>query len=253
MNLADANALVTGGSGAIGRAAVEELAAAGADVTVGYRTDEAGAREAVAAAEVHDVDARAVDADVTDDADVRTLVDRAAADGPVTVLVNCAGVTDPRSLEAFDRESFRRSLVVNVESTTAVTREVVSRLRDADGDADGAAVVNVSSVAAELGSVDASYAASKAGVHGLTRALARELGSEGVRVNAVAPGPVDTPMNDDIVEFLEAQRFRGHETVDTLLDRYEAQPAEVATAIRFLAGHDFVTGEILHVDGGMSL
>lgn len=252
MSLADANALVTGGSGAIGRAVVDALADAGADVTVGYRSDEAGARKAVAAAERHGVDARAVAADVTDDADVAALVDRAAAEQPVTVLVNCAGVTDPHALDEFDRESFRRSLVVNVESATAVTHEVVARLREADRET-GAAVVNVSSVAAEIGSVDTSYAASKAGIHGLTRALARELGADGVRVNAVAPGPVDTPMNDRIVEFLEEQRFRGHETVDTLLDRYEAQPEEVAAAVRFLAAQEFVTGEILHVDGGMSL
>lgn len=253
MELVDANVLVTGGSGAIGAAVVAELAVAGADVTVGYYTDEASAQEAVDAARAHGVDARAVAADVTDEEDVAALVEQAAETAPVSVLVNCAGVTAPRALADFDRESFRRSLVVNVEGAATVTRAVVNQRRNADRDTAGAAVVNVSSIAAEVGTVDASYAASKAGLLGMTRALARELGSEGIRVNAVAPGPVDTPMNDRIVEFLEEQRFRGHETVDTLLDRYEARPEEVASAVRFLAAHEFVTGEVLHVDGGMSL
>jgi 3-oxoacyl-[acyl-carrier protein] reductase len=252
MDLAKANALVTGGSGAIGHAIATELAAAGADITIGYQTDEAGAKKAVEAARTHNVDAEAVAADITDNEAVETLVERATDPEPVTVLVNCAGVTNPHAIENLDRESFHRSLVVNVESATAVTQAVVARLCEAT-DTESAAVVNVSSVAAELGTVDTSYAASKAGLLGVTRALARELGSENIRVNAVAPGPVDTPMNDRILEFLEEQRFRGHETVDTLLDRYEAQPEEVASAVRFLTAHDFVTGEVLHVDGGMSL
>jgi 3-oxoacyl-[acyl-carrier protein] reductase len=252
MNLANTNALVTGGSGAIGHAIVTELAAAGADITVGYRTDEASAEEAVETARTHSVDAQAVPADVTDNEAVETLVEQATDPEPVTILVNCAGVTDPHAIENLDRESFRRSLLVNVESATTVTREIITRLREAPG-VGNAAVINVSSVAAELGTVDTSYAASKAGLLGATRALARELGSENIRVNAVAPGPVDTPMNDRILEFLEEQCFRGHETVDTLLDRYAAQPEEVASAVRFLAAHDFITGEVLHVDGGMSL
>jgi 3-oxoacyl-[acyl-carrier protein] reductase len=113
--------------------------------------------------------------------------------------------------------------------------------------------VLVTSVAAEMGTVDAGYATAKAGLHGFVRALARECGADGVRVNAVVPGPVESPMNDDVLEHLETTRFRGHRTVDTLLDRYEAQPEEVAAAVRFLATQAFVTGEFLHVDGGMSL
>lgn len=252
MQLSESNALVTGGSGSIGNAVVEELARAGANVTVGYQHDKSGAQRTVDTARSYDVDAKAVAADITDDEDVENLIERASASRPVTVLVNCAGMTSLQSIHDLQREELRQSLAVNIEGTVAVTREVLNDLRGA-GRVESAAVVNVSSVAAELGTIDTSYAASKAGLLGATRALARELGSENIRVNAVAPGPVDTPMNDQMIEFLETQRFRGHETVDTILDRYEAQPSEIASAVRFLAEHEFITGEVLHVDGGMSL
>ncbi|MFB6074755.1 MAG: SDR family NAD(P)-dependent oxidoreductase [Haloarculaceae archaeon] len=252
MDLAESVALVTGGSGAVGQAVVEELARSGADVTVGYHTDEAGAEAAVEAARAHGVDARAVQADLTDEDDAERLVADAAEQGDLRALVTAAGVTDPGPLADLDAERLERLLAVNVGGTVAVTRAASERMRTGAG-GPGGAIVAVSSVAAEMGTVDAGYAAAKGGVDGFVRAVARELGAEGVRANVVAPGPVETPMNDDVVASLEARRFRGHGTVDTLLDRYEATPGEVAAAARFLLSHGFVTGEVLHVDGGMSL
>lgn len=249
MDIAEQGALVTGGSGAIGSVVVERLAAAGADVTVGYHRDATGAEKAVAAARDRGVDARAVRADLTDADEAADLVAAADADEGLRVVVSAAGVTEPTSIEDLTPDHLERILSVNVTGTANVARPAVERLR-ANG---GGAVVAVSSVAATMGSVDTSYAAAKGGLEGFVRALARECGADGVRANAVAPGPVDSPMNDDVVESLEARRFRGHETVDTLLDRYEATPEEVAEAAVFLARHEFVTGEILHVDGGMSL
>lgn len=248
MNLPGETALVTGGSGAIGAAVVEELARGGMDVAVGYHSDESTADAAVAAARDHGAQAETVQADVTDTDEAAQLVADATELGSLAVVVNSAGITDPHPIDDLPLERLQRSLAVNVEGAVTVARSAIDNLRETEG-----AVVNVSSIAGEIGTVDTSYATAKAGLLGFTRSLAREVGSDGVRVNAVAPGPVDTPMNDAIVEYLEDRRFRGHRTVDSLLDRYEAQPEEVATAVRFLAAHEFVTGEVLHVDGGMSL
>lgn len=243
----DGAALVTGGSGSIGQAIAAELARSGADVGIGYHTDEDGARNAAETVESHGRNATIVQADVTDIDDAATLVKRATELGELSVLVNAAGIVTPGPLEDAPGR-IGDALATNVEGVVTVSAAAVESLRDTSG-----AIVNVGSVAADLGTVDVTYAASKAGVVGVTRALARELGPDGVRVSAVAPGPVDTPMDDEITESLEARRFRGHHTVDTLLDRYEATPEEVAAAARFLATHEFVTGEVLHVDGGMTI
>lgn len=246
MNI-DGTVLVTGGSGAIGRASAEALARAGADVAVGYHNDETGADETVAAIESHGQLATTIQGDVSDPEDASELVEAALELGPLAAVVNGAGVADPVPIEDAPT-SIDHVLAVNVEGAINVTSAAIDHLRESGG-----SVVNVSSVSATLGSVDTTYATSKAGLLGFTRSLAREVGSDGIRVNAVAPGPVDTPMNDEITESLEDRRFRGHHTVDTLLDRYEATPEEIAEAVRFLATHRFVTGEVLHVDGGMSL
>ncbi len=244
----DGTALVTGGSGAIGRASAVALAQAGLDVAVGYHGDKAGADESVADVESRGQTATTVQGDVSDPADAARLVDTALELGPLVAVVNAAGVTEPAPIEDAPT-SIGHVLAVNVEGAVNVTSAAIDHLREADS----GSVVNVSSVSAALGTVDTTYATSKAGLLGFTRSLAREAGPDGIRVNAVTPGPVDTPMNDEVTEFLEDRQFRGHHTVDTLLDRYEATPEEVAEAVRFLATHRFVTGEVLHVDGGMSL
>jgi 3-oxoacyl-[acyl-carrier protein] reductase len=256
MDLRETTALVAGGSGTVGRATVEALARAGADVVVGYHTDEAGADAAVGRAREAGREAIAVAADLTDPGETAALVETATErfEGRFGVLVDCSGRTDPRALEELDRATLSGLLETNVAGSVSLAREAVERFREAsDGDEQGASVVLVTSVAAEMGTVDAGYATAKAGLHGFVRALARECGADGIRVNAVVPGPVESPMNDDVLEHLEATRFRGHHTVDTLLNRYEARPEEVAAAVRFLATQRFVTGEFLHVDGGMSL
>lgn len=245
----NSRALVTGGSGAIGAAVVENLARYGWDVVIGYRSNKEGAVDVVERAEQHGVDAQTVRADVTDEEAVQRLVECAVGGGDLRALVTCAGVTDPHSISEVTDETLEHILSINVTGTALVAREAVEHMRTREG----GVVVAVSSVAAELGTVDTTYATAKGGIESFVRALARELGHEGVRANIVSPGPVDTPMNDAIVEHLEQQRFRGHETVDTLLDRYEATPEEVADAVRFLIEHKFITGEVLHIDGGMSL
>ena len=239
--------LVTGGSRGIGRAVAIELA--DRDVVVNYREREDAAAETVEAVREAGGEAVAVGADVSDPAAADRLVDEAvSAFGGLDVLVNNAGVTRPNRLEDTGDDDWEAVIGTNLSGAFRVTRAAAPHLRDADGD-----VVFVSSVGGTLGTVDASYAASKAGLHGLTRALARELGPDDVQVNAVAPGPVDTDLNDVILEYLEGIEFHGHENVDTHLPEYACSPADVAGSIRYLIENDYVHGEVLEVDGGMHL
>jgi 3-oxoacyl-[acyl-carrier protein] reductase len=239
--------LVTGGSRGIGRAVAIELA--DRDVVVNYRERENAAAETVEAVREAGGEAVAVGADVSDPAAADRLVDEAvSAFGGLDAVVNNAGVTRPNRLEDTGDDDWEAVIGTNLSGAFRVTRAAAPHLRDADGD-----VVFVSSVGGTLGTVDASYAASKAGLHGLTRALARELGPDDVQVNAVAPGPVDTDLNDVILEYLEGIEFHGHENVDTHLPEYACSPADVAGSIRYLIENDYVHGEVLEVDGGMHL
>lgn len=240
-------ALITGGSGSVGYAVALALAQRGFNVAVAYHQNEDGAHETANDVEKHGQRAIVIQEDVGDPQQATAIVEQAAKLGSLSVVVNGAGVVDPGPVEQAPT-AIRQVLETNVEGAINVTAPAIDYLRN-----EGGSVVNISSVAAVLGTVDTTYATSKAGLLGFTRSLAREVGPDGIRVNAVAPGPVDTPMNDAITDSLEDRRFRGHHTVDTLLDRYEATPEEVASAVQFLATHEFITGEVLRVDGGMAL
>lgn len=240
-------ALITGGSGSIGHAVAVALARTGFDVAVACYRNEDGARETATAVEQHGRRTMTLQGDVSDATAAASLVEQADELGPLSVVVNAAGAIDPGPVGEAPA-AINRLLAINVEGAVNVTAPAIDHLQETNG-----SIVNISSVAATCGTVDTTYATTKAGLLGFTRSLAREVGPDGVRVNAVAPGPVDTPMNDAIIESLEERRFRGHHTIDTLLDRYEATPEEVASAVAFLATHEFITGEVLHVDGGMSL
>lgn len=239
--------LITGASRGIGRATAETLAS-DHDVAVGYNESEAAANEVVDNIEAQGGTAVAVQADVSDSEEatqlVETTVDRL---GGLDAVVNNAGIADPARLTDLDDEQWHRVLDTNLSSAFYVTRAAMAYLQP-DGD-----VVFVSSIGGTAGTVDASYAASKAGLHGLTRALAREYGEDGVQVNAVAPGPAETDMNDDILEYLEAVEFRGHGNIDTHLPEYACSPETVAHSIEYLLDNDYVQGEILRVNGGMQL
>jgi 3-oxoacyl-[acyl-carrier protein] reductase len=239
--------LVTGASGGIGRAAAVRLAEDGHDVAVNYRTDEAGAEETASAVESAGQAAVTVEADVRETDAVEAMVEDLAErfDG-IDAVVNNAGITRPATVEELTDDDWAAVLETNLSGAFRVARATAPHLRRAGGD-----LVNVSSVGGTAGTVDASYAASKSGLHGLTRALARELGPDGVQVNAVAPGPVETPMNAEIVDYLESVDFRGHENVDTHLPEYACSPETVADAIAYLVATPYVHGEIHEIDGGM--
>jgi 3-oxoacyl-[acyl-carrier protein] reductase len=231
-------ALVTGASRGIGRAIAEELARAGAHVVVGYRTGQQEAEELASA-----IGGSAVQADVSSAADAKRLVDEA---GDLDVLVNNAGLTRDGVLARMSDDDWRTVVDTNLSSVfytcRAVTRPMMKKR--------GGAIVNISSVVGVHGNFgQANYAASKAGIIGFTKSLARELGSRGVRANVVAPGYVKTQLTDVLPEEATAAMIQ-----NTPLGRV-AEPQEIAGAVRFLASDDasFITGEVLLVDGGLGM
>jgi 3-oxoacyl-[acyl-carrier protein] reductase len=230
--------LVTGGSRGIGRAIAVELARAGASVVVGYRLGQAEA-EAVAA----EIDGRAVQADVGNPEEAKRLVDEA---GELDLLVNNAGVTRDGLLARMSDEDWQAVLAANLGGVFHTCRAVVrGMIKRREG-----AIVNVSSIVGLHGNPgQTNYAASKAGIIGFTKSLARELGNRGIRANVVAPGYVRTRLTDvlpaDARELMLA---------NTPLGRL-GEPEDVAAAVRFLCSDAaaFITGEVLLVDGGLGM
>lgn len=237
--------LVTGASRGIGRSIALDLGE-DHDIAVNYRQSGEDAARVVDAITDRGGDAIAVQADVSDSTAVKTMItDVVDSLGGLDAVVNNAGIVDPDLATDIDDEQWARVLDTNLTGAFNVTRAALPYL-EPDGD-----IVFVSSIGGTGGTVDASYAASKAGLHGLTRSLAREYGNRGVQVNAVAPGPVETELNDVILEHLEAIDFLGHENLDTHLPEYACQPEDVAHTVRYLLENEYVQGEIVNVNGGM--
>ncbi|HKH30349.1 MAG TPA: beta-ketoacyl-ACP reductase [Gaiellaceae bacterium] len=231
-------ALVTGGSRGIGRAVALELGRAGADVVVGYRS-EGDQAEAVAS----EVGGRAVQADVSDPEQAKALVEGA---GDIDVLVNNAGTTRDGVVARMLDEDWRTVLETNLSSTFYTCRAAARGMMKRRA----GAIVNISSIVGVHGNWgQTNYAASKAGMIGFTKSLARELGSRGVRANVVAPGYVTTALTDAIPE-----DARGPMLSNTPLGRL-GDPENVAAAVRFLVSDEasFITGEVLLVDGGLGM
>jgi 3-oxoacyl-[acyl-carrier protein] reductase len=231
-------ALVTGASKGIGRAIAEELARAGASVVVGYRSGKDDAEELATA-----IGGRAVQADVSSPADARRLVEEA---GDVDVLVNNAGLTRDGLLARMSDDDWDTVIATNLSSIfytcRAVTRPMMKKR--------AGSIVNISSVVGVHGNWgQTNYAASKAGIIGFTKSLARELGSRNVRANVVAPGYVKTQLTEVLPEDATKAMI-----ANTPLGRV-AEPVEVAGAVRFLASDAaaFITGEVLLVDGGLGM
>ena len=233
---------MTGGSRGIGAAISQELGRAGARVAVNYR----GNREA-AESVAGEAGGIAVQADVSQAEEAKGLVDEVESQlGDIDVLVNNAGITRDTLLARMSDEDWEEVLATNLGGAFHTCRAVVRKmLRRRAG-----AIVNVTSVVGLHGNPgQANYAASKAGIIGFTKALARELGNRGVRVNAVAPGYITTELTDVLSE-----EMRGLILSNTPLGRL-GRPEDVARAVRFLCSDEaaFVTGEVLLVDGGLGM
>ncbi len=235
-------ALVTGGSRGIGAAISRELASAGARVAVNYRA-EASTAEALA----EELDCIALRGDVGDPDAVTSLVGEVESRlGEIDILVNNAGITRDTLIARMSDDDWQTVIDTNLTSMfltcRAVSRKMMKRR--------SGSIVNLSSVVGLHGNPgQANYAASKAGIIGLTKALARELGSRGVRVNAIAPGYVATELTDALPD--EAREaILGATPLGRL-----GEPADVAGAARFLCSDEaaFVTGAVLLVDGGLGM
>ena len=231
-------ALVTGASKGIGRAIAAELAAAGASVVVGYRS---GKEEAETLAS--ELGGRALQADVSDPDDAKRLVEEA---GDLDILVNNAGLTRDGLLARMSDDDWRTVLETNLSSVfytcRAVTRPMMRRR--------AGSIVNISSIVGVHGNWgQTNYGASKAGIIGFTKSLARELGSRNVRANVVAPGYVKTQLTDVLPEDATKAMLD-----NTPLGRL-GDPEDVAGAVRFLCSDaaSFITGEVLLVDGGLGM
>ena len=247
MNFAGKTAVVTGGSRGLGRAVCLELAKGGANVVLCYAGNEAAAGETVVACEALGAKALAVRCDVAKADEVKALMDAAVqAFARIDILVNNAGITRDGLLMMMKEEDFDAVINANLKGAF-LCMKAVSRLmmKQRYG-----RIVNLSSVVGLRGNAgQVNYAASKAGVIGMTKSLAKELATRGVTVNAVAPGFIDTDMTAAM-----PQAAREATLASIPMGRMGA-PEDVAKAVAFLASDEaaYVTGQVLAVDGGMAM
>jgi 3-oxoacyl-[acyl-carrier protein] reductase len=248
MKLNDKVAIVTGGARDIGKSVSLQLAAEGAKVVVNYRSDEAAAKATVAEIEAAGGTAIAVQADVTKAQDVARLVaETVAAYGErVDVLVNVAGgMVARKTLAEMDEAFFDHVMELNVKSAFLVTKAVLPHLGE------GSAIVNLSSLAGRDGGGPGAsiYATAKGALMTFTRSLAKELGPQGIRVNALCPGLIGTSFHDIFSKPEGRKAVAGNTPL-----RREGHPDEVASAVVFLASNDsaFLTGVNLDINGGLA-
>jgi 3-oxoacyl-[acyl-carrier protein] reductase len=231
-------ALVTGGSRGIGRAIVEELSSAGYQVAFTYAGNQAAAESLAGVAKSYQADSRNFARAEQVVADVQTSL------GPVDVLVNNAGIKRDSALHNMDPAAWQEVIDTNLTGTFNYCRALMKSLIR-----HGGSVINVTSVSGIIGMAgQTNYSASKAGVIGFTKALAREVARFGVRVNAVAPGFIDTDMTASMDENARRKLY------SQIPLGKPGTPKQVARAVVYLASEDaaYITGQVLTMDGGLS-
>jgi 3-oxoacyl-[acyl-carrier protein] reductase len=238
-------AIVTGASKGIGRAIARALAASGNAVAVGYRSDAAGAEETAAKATASGTRAAAVEIDVTDEASVEAAFKLVEQDlGPVGILVNNAGMSRDGLILKYPTDVWDATIDTNLRGAFLCARRAARGMARARW----GRIVNVSSVAALRGNAgQVAYCASKAGLLGLTRALARELGGRGVTTNSVCPGYVETDMTSTTSEEM-IQRYLELTPAGRM-----GTPEEIASMVAYLCSPEaaYVNGAVITVDGGL--
>jgi 3-oxoacyl-[acyl-carrier protein] reductase len=238
--------VVTGGSRGIGRAIALSLAEGARAVLINhYDPDEADAVETVARLEAAGVEAEQVKLDVSDHAAVKQYFgERLGRFGGVDVLINNAGITADTLLVRMTEAAWDRVIAVNLKGTFNCCQAVIRAMMQARG----GSIVNIASVVALVGNAgQGNYAASKAGIIALTKSLAKEAGARGVRVNAVAPGYIETDMTAGLPEKVK-QAFLSQITLGRA-----GTPEDVANVVSWLASEaaSYLTGQVIHVSGGM--
>lgn len=236
-------AVVTGGSRGIGEAIVYKLASMGANIAVIYAGNAAAAEKVCKkCGQRYSVEARAYQCNVADFSAVKEAVVKIRADfGTVQFLVNNAGITHDGLLAMMKEEDFDAVLDTNLKGTFNMIRHMTGLfIRAREG-----CIINITSVSGMMGNAgQCNYSASKAGLIGLTKSVAKELAPKGIRCNAVAPGFIATDMT-------------GNQTDNPLLDMIPlskmGEPEDVADAVAYLAAAKYVTGEVLRVDGGIAM
>ena len=247
MKLEGKKALVTGASRGIGRAIALALAAEGADVVVNYAVSEAAAKEVAAEIVAMGRKAFVVQADISSNEAATAMVDEVVKEfGRIDILVNNAGITRDGLLMRMSEEDFSDVIDVNLKGTFHCIRFASRQMmKQRSG-----RIINMASVAGLYGNPgQINYSASKAAVIGMTKTVAKELGSRGVGVNAVAPGFIKTPMTDKLTE------EQKNAVLNLIAMKRYGLPEEIAGVVSFLASEDssYVTGQVIEISGGLSM
>ncbi len=244
MSLENEIALVTGASRGIGAAIADKLAQAGATV-IGTATSEKGAEAISERMQSAGYKGKGMVLNVSDQASIDALMEAITSEyGAPGILVNNAGITRDNLLMRMKDEEWEAIINTNLTSVFRLSKAVLRGMMKARK----GRVISISSVVGATGNAgQTNYAAAKAGIHGFTRSMAREVGSRGITVNAIAPGFIETDMTNELPE---AQR---KQLVDNIPLQHLGQPEDIANAVLFLAGESgrYITGETLHVNGGM--
>ena len=243
MKLEQKNVFITGSSRGIGLAIAHKFASLGANVVLNSRGEIS--EELLAEFKPYGVKVLAISGDVSDFADAKRMVDQAIEElGSVDVLVNNAGITQDTLMLKMTEEDFEKVLKVNLTGAFNMTQSVLKPMIKArEG-----AIINMSSVVGLMGNIgQANYAASKAGLIGFTKSVAREVANRNVRVNAIAPGMIESDMtavlSDKVKEAMLAQ----------IPMKQFGQAEQVAEGTAFLASQDYLTGQVLAIDGGLTM
>ncbi|MEG0371535.1 MAG: 3-oxoacyl-[acyl-carrier-protein] reductase [Clostridium sp.] len=246
MDLKEKVAIVTGGSRGIGRAIALKLASLGANVVINYEKNEKMANEVIKELEALGVRGLSIQCNVADFNSCKNMVDKAVEEfGKIDILINNAGITKDKLILRMSEEDFSSVVDVNLKGAFNCSKHVAAMMikKRIKGK-----IVNISSVVGVSGNAGQSnYAAAKAGIIGLTKSMAKELGAKGICINAVAPGFIETDMTGELNESIKENVISV-----TPLRRF-GKPEEVAEVVAFLStpSSDYITGQVINCDGGM--